>query len=265
MSLSASIEASSDDAPTVVALGALAASLATVCHETLGHGLGCIGTGGHVTLLSSIWFRCAGGFIIADAAGPIGNLVGGVLALGLLSYIRPDPKIKLLLLMLGAMNLFWFTGQLAFESLTDTRDDWYWAFQMGRTDISRIVGAIVGIGGYVLVRRWLAEIVRKERGPQGRTIQLAYIAAAAFAVIAGLMWRPEPLRSAFEGLLVFGVAQLGLLTIARKAGAHAADGFGGRSVARSWVWICACALLIAIFLLTQARGLGSMAASRLLR
>jgi hypothetical protein len=263
MSESAATDLSYDDAATVIALGALAATLATLCHETLGHGLGCIGVGGHVTLLTSIWFRCKGGSIVTDAGGPMGNLVAGSLAVALLSYTRPDPKVRLLLLLLGALNLFWFMGQIAFESLAHTREDWYWLLQMGRTTNWRIAGAVAGIGGYMLVRRWLVAVIRKQRGPRAKTIHLAYAAAAAFAIIAGLMWRPQPFRSAFEGLLVLGVAPLGLLTVARRAAADAEDDLGGSSVTRSWAWICACVALVGIFLLLQARGLGSMAAVKL--
>ena len=59
---STSIEASgtaaiSGDPITVIAVGVLAATLAAVCHETLGHGLGCIVVGGRITLLTSIYLR----------------------------------------------------------------------------------------------------------------------------------------------------------------------------------------------------------------
>jgi hypothetical protein len=60
----------SDDSATVIAAGILAATLAAVCHETLGHGLGCVIDGGRVTLLTSIWFRCHGATSLTDAAGP---------------------------------------------------------------------------------------------------------------------------------------------------------------------------------------------------
>jgi len=42
------------DLTTVVAVGVVAATLAAVCHETLGHGLGCVVDGGRITLLTSI-------------------------------------------------------------------------------------------------------------------------------------------------------------------------------------------------------------------
>jgi hypothetical protein len=255
---------SSGDTATVIAVGALAATLAVVCHETVGHGLGCIGAGGHVTLLTSIWFRCSNGTPIADAGGPMGNLVAGTLAAAVLTGAgaRPSGRLLLFLFLFGALNLLWFTGQLAFESLARTRDDWYWLLQ-SRPAIWRPAGAVVGIGGYGLVLRWLSAILRKRGGPQAHAIRLAYAAATASAVISGLMWQPEPLRSAFEGFLTLGVAPLGLLRVAATADRDIGHPVFPGSVPRSWIWISMGALLFGLFLLVQARGLGPLATSRL--
>ena len=254
-----------DDTATVVALGVLAATLAAICHEALGHGLGCLGSGGHVALLTSIWFRCSTWSAIIDAAGPAGNLAAGLLAFALLRYCRPGATVRFLLLFSVALNLFWLTGQLAFESLTDRRDDWYWALQMNPPAAWRAAGAVAGIGGYVIVARAIAALVRRQGGPQAHAIRLGYAAAAASAALAGLMWRPEPLRSALEGFLTLGVTPLVLLSIARRASRDGGDEAGARSgaVPRSWIWIAACAGLFCAFILIQARGLGPMAMSRL--
>lgn len=258
MSMSSVTAASGDDAATVIAVGVLAATLAIVCHETLGHGLGCLGTGGHVTLLTSIWFRCSTGSPITDAGGPIGNLVAGILAVVLLGSTRPSPTGRLFLLLFAALNLFWLTAQITFESATTTPDDWYWVLQM-RPAISRPVGIVVGIVGYVLVGRWISAVNRKQGGPKATAILLGYAAAAAAAVIAGLLWRPEPFRSAFQGFLTLGVASLGLLRIARTANRNLGRDLGAGSTPRSWTWIVIGILLFGFFLFAQAPGLGERA------
>lgn len=262
MSVSSLTACSSDDRATLIAVGALAATLATICHETLGHGLGCIGVGGHVTLLASFWFRCSKWAPITDAGGPLGNLVAGSLAIALFSHVRPSPTGRLLLLLFGALNLFWFTGQLTFESLTHIHDDWYWALQ-SHPAICRPVGAIVGIGGYVLVVEWLCATIRRQGGIQAQAIRLAYAAAAASAIIAGAMWRPEPLWTAVQGFLTLGIAPLGLLRVARRTSRHIGYGIDARCVSRSWIVISACVLVFGVFLFVQARGLGPLAGSRL--
>jgi hypothetical protein len=263
MPMSASTTSASDDTATVIAIGVLAATLAAVCHETLGHGLGCVGAGGHIVLLTSIWFSCSKGAAITDAGGPLGNLLAGSLALVFLGHGRPSPTHRLLLVLFGALNLFWFMGQLVFESLTQSHSDWYWAVQRGWPAVGRPVGSIAGVCGYLLVGRWVSAVIRKNGGLQTHAIRLAYAGAAASAGIAGLMWRPEPLRSALEGFLTLGVAQLGLLRVARSAGGDVGHDVSAGFVPRSWIWIAVCAAIFSIFLVVQARGLGSMAAVRL--
>jgi len=244
----------SNDTATVIALGVLAATLADICHETLGHGLGCFSAGGHITLLTSTWFHCSKWSALADAGGPLGNLVAGFLALAILNYTRPTPAVRLLLLLLGALSLFWFTAQLTFESLTHRQDDWYWALQMFGS--WRPVGAVVGVGGYVLVGESISALSRKQHGPNAHAIRLGYAAAAASAVIAGLLFRPEPFRSALEGFLMFGIAPLGLLSVARQARQDVGKEIGTGSVPNSWIWICVGVVIFGLFLFIQARGLG---------
>ncbi len=101
-----------DDSTTVIATGVLAATLATLCHETLGHGLGCVIDGGRITLLTSIWFRCHGATSLTDAAGPFASLVGGLAAFALLPRASGNRLMRFFLILFGAISLFWFAGQL---------------------------------------------------------------------------------------------------------------------------------------------------------
>ena len=261
----ASTAAPSNDPATVIAVGVLASTLAATCHETVGHGLGCVGAGGHVTLLTSIWFRCQGAPDISYVGGPLGNLLAGSAALAALRYTQAGARVRLFWLLFGTINLFWFTGQLIYESLTNAEDDWYYfiAAQIGGTAIRRGVGATVGIGGYLFVTRAVTAIIRQRGGPQGSAIRLAYAAAVAAALIAGLLWRPEPFRSAFEEFLTLGVAPLGLLNIPRNVNHNVGMDGGASSVARSWLWIAASVVALGVFLLVQAPGLGPLATSRL--
>lgn len=103
----------------------------------------------------------------------------------------------------------------------------------------------------------------KQSGPQAHAIRLAYAAAAVSAVITGLMWTPEPLRSAVEGLSTFGINSFGLLIVARRANRAVGHDVVAHSVPRSWAWICFCVVSFGIFLFVQARGMGPRAASRL--
>ena len=70
-----------DDIPTALAAGILAATLAAVVHETVGHGMGCLTDGGMITVLTSIWFRCQGAAGLTVAAGPVASAVVGLVTL----------------------------------------------------------------------------------------------------------------------------------------------------------------------------------------
>src|SRR5580692_400345 len=93
-----------DHSGTASAAGVLAATLAAICHETLGHGLGCIGVGGQITLLTSIWFRCQGATSITDAGGSIASLLAGVASIALLSFKVRNRTAQLVLILFGAFS-----------------------------------------------------------------------------------------------------------------------------------------------------------------
>ena len=247
----------SDDAATVVAAGVLAATLATFCHETLGHGLSCVIEGGRITLLTSIWFRCQGASSLTDAAGPFASLAGGLVAFALLPMSGGNRLLRFFLILYGAISLFWFAGQLIDHAIVNGDDFGIIARRNHWPSIWRPLSIALGVavyaGGIALTT---AALCRKDT-PRWPAIGMAYAAGAAAAVIAGLMWYPAPLRSALEGLLTLGVAPLGLLVAARRAWRAAGD---AAPLPRSWPWIVASMVVFAAFLFAQARGLGPLAA-----
>jgi hypothetical protein len=261
---SSSLEASGsivipDDPITVVAVGVLAATLAAVCHETLGHGVGCIVDGGRITLLTSIYVRCAGATALTPAAGPVGNFLAGIAAFVFLLLSPLGRTARLFLILFGAFNLFWLFGQMVYCALLSI-DDWaIVALRMGWSSVWRPVAAAIGVAGYATAIGLSTAALAKAGAPRRHAIHLAYIAAAASTVIAGLMWRPEPVKSAIEGLLAMGVAPVGLLIAATLAG-HVHGAISTHiPIARSWYWIAAGAVVFGIFLFTQGQGLGPLA------
>lgn len=100
-----------DDLWTVAALGVLAAVAATLPHELIGHGVGCIAGGGEVRLVTTVFFRCEGGGAGADLGGPLGNLAWGVVALGMMASRRvAHPEARLFLLLTAGFSLFGSAG-----------------------------------------------------------------------------------------------------------------------------------------------------------
>jgi len=229
------------DPATLASVGVLAATLAAVWHEAVGHGLGCMIDHGEITLLTSIFFRCRGATALTDATGPFASLIAGVAGFA----IRPGSRTgRLFWGMFGGIGLLWFSGQLVAHAATNG-DDWFFiAHAMGWSPVWRPIAVLVGVCAY-------AAAVKAIRTAVSGPIRLAYAASVLSAVVAGLMWHPAPIRSAVEGFLTIGILPLGLLFAERET--------DPAPVVRSWRWIAAAALVYAAFLLTQGRGLGSAA------
>jgi hypothetical protein len=250
----------SDDAATVIATGVLAATLAALCHETLGHGLDCIIDGGRVTLLTSIWFRCHGATSLTDAAGPFASLVAGLAAFGLLKIEQVDRVARFMLILFGAISLFWFAGQLIDHAVING-DDWGIIARRNHWPaLWRPIAIAVGVAVYAGAIALTAAVLRRKGAPRWQAVGLAYAASVASAVIAGLMWQAAPIRSALEGFLTLGIAPLGLLAAAKRAACNADD---VAPIPRSWPWIATSVVVFVIFLVVQGRGLGPLTASGL--
>jgi hypothetical protein len=250
-----------DDIPTALAAGILAATLAAVIHETLGHGIGCLTDGGTITVLTSIWFRCQGAASLTVAAGPAASLAAGLVTLLLLRRWTLNGAMRLTIMLSAAFNLFWFAGQLIFHAITNG-DTWAIMARMQRWPVWwRPVSAAFGAVCYVAATRAIIRTQTANRKLNWGAILAGYAAGTISAFLAGLMWAPMPIRSALEGLLALGAAPIGLLVIAaaarREPNAHRIV------VARSWIMIVWSVSVYAIFLAVQARGIGSLAASAL--
>lgn len=161
--------------------------------------------------------------------------------------------------MFAAISSFWFAAQLVSHASLN-RDDWYFvAKQMGWPAFWRPISVTVGVVTYAATIRVVIAALPRPSPNWLPPVRLAYASGVASAVIAGLMWRPEPIHGAVEALLTLGVNPLGLLLAARLADRDAREGIAAAPIARSWRWIVTAALVFATFALLQGRGLGPLA------
>lgn len=115
---------SADDLPTLAAIGVAGAMLATLAHEFIGHGIGCLAAGGRVTTVSTIIFQCQGGDALTDLGGPLGSLALGLVALCVIASRRVMYREgRLFALIVAGLALFWFFAQLLLAAFS-THDDW---------------------------------------------------------------------------------------------------------------------------------------------
>jgi hypothetical protein len=237
-----------DDALTGMAVGVLAATVAAVAHEAIGHGGGCAVVGGHVSLLTSIFFDCDGATALTDAGGPLGSLLAALVAALALRFTRAGTWLFPFLFLSFVINAGWFSGQLIYSAALD-RDDWHYVAKGLHWPAAWRVAAIaIGVGLYWgslrFLRGWTLD---------RSTLRRSYAAAAGSAALAGLFWSKAPFASAWEGVLAVGVAPLGFLFSAVR---RSPPRNTLAALPRSWEWVGVSSVLYVLFLAVEARGIG---------
>lgn len=252
-----------DDLLTLAAIGVLAALAATVAHEVAGHSLGCLAAGGDVRLITTIFFRCTGGNATTDLGGPLGNLALGLVALSLTANRRiVFSEMRLFLLLMGGLALFWFFAQLVVDGMAAT-DDWNFAAgQLGWPASWRVLAVGVGIAGYDLTRRGLTRGMRTlstGQDPAGdrRRILVPWLSGLVAVTASAALFAADRTGGIRDTVLTLGVMPLGLWLAVVLA---ARFGPTGESPApptpRRWTWIAVAAVAYVAYCLIIARGLG---------
>jgi hypothetical protein len=252
-----------EDVRTAAAAGVTAACLASIAHEAVGHGGACLAIGGKVTLLTATRFACDGGNIIVDAAGPLMNLVSAALAMALLRTCPgASAALRLFLIMVAALNLCWFAGEMVAAIFNEGYDQATIARQLAgrlRGNPSAALGVAVYAATIVyLAVQWRQQVVMGDVPEQLRMrFGVAYGAATVSFLLAGASWAGNPLAGALEAFLTIGVAAAPLW-LSLRIRAHPGSPPGShRPLDHSRRWLLVAAILFAGFLLTQGHGIGS--------
>ena len=240
-----------DDALSGMAVGVLAATVAAIAHEAIGHGGGCAAVGGHVSLLTSIFFDCDGATALTDAAGPLGSLLAALVAALALRFTRGGTWLFPFVFLSFVINAGWFSGQLIYSAALD-RDDWHYVAKGLHWPAPwRVIAIAISVGIYWgslrFLRGWILD---------RSTLRRTYAAAAGSAALAGLFWSKAPFASAWEGILAVGVAPLGFLFSAMR---RSPPGGASAALPRSWRWVGLSSVLYILFLAVDARGIGRLA------
>lgn len=252
------IQTTSDDVPTLVAVGAAVAICASLAHEALGHGVGCIADGGRVTLLTFIVFRCAGAGVMTDGGGPVGAFLVAVVCLIALYRLTPKPTImRLLTYALGVQMMFWVFAGMVRQGF-DGSDDWgQVARHLGWPTQWHAVLIAIGVIGYGATIRIATSLGAPLAQGRPSRLLIPFASTCLFAVAFGAMWQGDPVASALDGFLSFGIAPLGYLLAIRVASRR--DSLGETGISRSRSWLVAVTVISCIFALTIARGIGQLA------
>jgi hypothetical protein len=243
---------------TVAAIMVIAFMLACVAHEVVGHGGMCMIVGGHVNLVSSVYFRSTGGGVLTDAAGPLMNLFVGAVCWFLLGRWTAPPILwRLFLVLAMGFNLFWGAGCFILSAVTNTGD---WAFVLRQLQLEpvwvwRIVLGVLGI----FIYRWAMRLLASQL-PIGTPLFVPYLATGIFSCFAALFFFgpvvPALREAALEG---FGVG-IGLLLLAPNRPEQKTNSQPDLVVPDGKAWLFTVIVLAIIFIATLGRGFGNAGA-----
>ena len=199
-------------------MGTGAYMLADVVHEVLGHASACLLIGQHITLLTSVYFRSTPGSVITDLAGPLLNLITGLIILTVILKKKDLSTFTHFFLLLAlSFNFFWFSGTILQSAFSRTGDWTYIIKKLNVGTLGKPLLFIVGAAAYYyfikLIRtKFLNFNLKYSSFPLRRNMFNAYRAAAFAAFAAGLLFSPDRLHAGIEGLLEV-VASLPVLFI----------------------------------------------------
>lgn len=239
-----------DNLGTVVAIGIVAYVCADFAHHAVGHGAACLASGGGIISLSSIFVDCSLKGSLIDLAGPVANLLLGLLAVTAL-HVAPMARstARLFCVLLAAFNLLWFGMQLAFSVATRS-DDWAWPMHEIQASGALRWGAIaLGCLVYFLAMVALfraAAPFAATRERARRIMLVAWIAAGVIACATAAL-EHEPLsailrHAAPQSLLV----SIGLLFVPAGAARRFLSGNDASAITLSPAWIITAVLFAAL-------------------
>jgi hypothetical protein len=171
---------------TVAAILVIVFILTCTAHEVVGHGGMCKIVGGHINLVSSVYFRSTGGGVLTDAAGPVMNLIVGAICWFILRrWMAPPILWRLFLVLAMAFNLFWGAGCFILSAVTNTGD---WAFVLRQLQLEpvwvwRVVIGVIG----VFIYRWSIRFLASQL-PSGTPLFVPYLATGIFSCFAALFF-----------------------------------------------------------------------------
>jgi hypothetical protein len=262
---------SSDDRPTLAALGVLAFALADVTHEALGHGLATLAVGGKAVLLTTCNFDSSGHYSRwIPAAGGLANFTLGLASLAALRLISQSrPRLRLFLVLVAAFNLFFAFGYPAYSGIALFGDwaavisglepQWFW----------RVLLIVVSVGGYYATMLLLAKPLapfagspdfpthgHPDRARLSRVALIPYIAAMILATVAGAL-NPGGWRVMLTAGLPAAAAAFGLTQMDNFAGSPwmKVPQQGIEPIQRSYPWIVAAALALLFFVAVLGPGI----------
>jgi hypothetical protein len=252
----------SDDTLTVCAISVLAAMLASVLHEGIGHAAIALATGTKSGLLTAIAWSSESDSRLVAAGGTLVNLAAGAV---FWAALRRAQKLSIttryFLLISMAFNLFDGTGYFFFSGVSDFGDwarviegmqpHWMWRLVLFTVGVATYYAAVILVG-----KGCVQDLgVRLEDSARLRKLSLLpYISAIVIVGLAGLL-NPISVRLVWQSALpATAGAHSGLLWFRYYVPKKTTPRNSPESIERSYRWICAATVSALIYVSILGHG-----------
>jgi hypothetical protein len=252
-----------DDLLTMCAISLVAAMIANVVHEGLGHAATALLTGTQSGVLTTVAWSSYFDSRLVAAAGTLANLAAGVVFwIGLRRAAGASVRLRFFLLISLAFNLFTGTGYFFFSGATNFGD---WAVVIGglqahwlwRT-LLVVVGIVAYYGAVLVVGSGLVRYVGVARDDARRLWKFTLIPylSATLLVCAGGLLNPLGIQLVWQSALPGTAgADSGLLWLQYYIPKGTIPERGSERIGRSYGWIVVAVALSVVFVFVLGRGI----------
>ena len=252
-----------DDVPTVCAVSLLAAALADVLHEGVGHAVLALFSGAQSGEISTVAWSSAYHSRLVAAGGTLVNLAAGlVFRLVLRGAKNFSAQTRYFLFTSLAFNLFVGTGYFFFSGVTNFGDweeviaplhpHWMWRTLLVVVGIASYYGAILLVGSAMV--RYVGVSLSESRRFRNLTF-IPYFSAALLLGAGGLL-NPVGIQLVWQSALPGAAgANCGLLWMRYYIPKRTVANWGSPGIGRSYRWIVAAAVVALVFIFVLGRGI----------
>ena len=252
-----------DDAATVCAISMVAAMLADVVHEGVGHAATALLTGTQSGLLTTVAWSSDFDSRLVAAGGTLANLAAAAIFwLALRNATRASVRLRFFLLISLAFNLFTGTGYFFFSGVTNFGDwaavigglqpHWLWRTLLIAVGVASYYGAVLVVGA------GLVRYVGVPRSESRRLRKLTFIPyfAAVILLSAGGILNPIGMQLVWQSALTASAgANSGLLWLTYYIPKGTAPKRPPDGIGRNYLWIATAGVLSLIFIFVLGRGI----------
>ncbi|HEV7777834.1 MAG TPA: hypothetical protein VGO76_13285 [Luteibacter sp.] len=253
------------DLATVVAIAVVAYAACDMTHEALGHGVAALFTGLPVVSLSTVALSTTGSSRLVAAAGPLINIVVGLLGLYVFRKGAGFGTSRYFLWLFATLNLLNGTGYLAYSGMLHS-GDWSVVFAGMTPHVGWRIGMVVtGIATYfgsvyAAARAWVPLVQQGDiaRNDMHRLVLPAYM-AGGLLLVAGAALNPLPQLILLSGVSSGFGAMAGLLLVPEIVERNTPnDKVTDNRLTMSHAWIVAGLIVMALFIAVIGPGIHSV-------